>query len=74
MSKFEPRVFWRTLARDIVVAGQTRIEGTWKAYIGTTMERNHEDAVPEILMRGTAVHEPLARAIFPHFKDVPYSQ
>ena len=74
MSEFEPKVFWRTLARNIVVAGRTRIEGTWKCYIGSTEERSHEDAVPAILSRGTAIHEPLARAIFPHFKDLPYAR
>ena len=71
MKQFEPQIFRQTLAHDIVVVAKTRIEGTWKAYIGSTKERRHEDAVPVILMRGAPVHEAMARALFPHFKDLP---
>ena len=74
MSEFEPKIFRQTLAHDIVVVARTRIEGTWKAYIGSTTERRHEDAVPTILMRGAPVHEAMARALFPQFKDLPYAR
>ena len=74
MSEFEPKVFRQALAHDIVVVATTRIEGTWKAYIGSTKERRHEDAVLTILRHGAYVHESIARVLFPHFKDVPYSR
>ena len=74
MSDFEPEVFWHTLARDVVVVARTRVEGTWKAYISSTDERNHEDAIPEVLAHGTKVREPIARYLFPHFKELPYAR
>ena len=73
-SSFEPQVVWHTLARDILVVARTRIEGSWKAYIASTNERSHEDAVAEVLAHGTAVREPIARYLFPHFKDLPYAR
>ena len=74
MSEFEPQIVWHTLARDILVVARTRVEGTWKAYIASTNERSHKDAVPAVLDRGTAVKEPIARYLFPHFKDLPYAE
>lgn len=74
MSEFKPQVLRQTLARDIVVVASTRVEGTWKAYIASTKERSHKDAVPAVLERGTAVREPIARVLFPHFKNLPYSR
>lgn len=71
---FEPQVLWLTLARDIVVVAQTRVEGTWKAYVGYTDERSHKDAIPEVLAHGAAIREPIARAIFQKFKDLPYAR
>ena len=72
--EFEPQIFSRSLARNIVVVARTRIEGSWKAYIGSTDEGSHKDAIPDILAYGTAVTESLARTIFPLFKDVPYAR
>ena len=74
MSEFEPLIFWHTLARDIVVVARSRVEGTWKAYIASTEERSHYDAIPEVLSHGTTVREPIARYLFPHFKDLPYAR
>ena len=74
MTEFEPQIICHTLARDIVVVARSRIEGTWKAYIASTEERSHKDAIPEVLAHGTAVREPIARYLFPHFKDLPYSR
>lgn len=74
MSEFEPKVFRHTLARDILVVARTRVEGTWKAYIGSTGEWSHKNSVGAILDHGTAVREPLARVIFPHFKKLPYAR
>lgn len=71
---FEPQIVVQTLARDIVVVARTRSEGTWKAYIGTTDEWSHPDATSDVLERGTAVRERVARAIFPQFKELPYAR
>ena len=70
----ETQIFWHTLARDIVVVARSRIEGTWKAYIASTDERSHKDAISEVLAHGTTVKEPIARYLFPHFKDLPYAR
>ena len=56
------------------MVARSRIEGTWKAYIASTDEWSHKDAIPEVLKHGTAVKEPIARYLFPYFKDLPYSK
>ena len=57
----------RYLATRVLAVAQTRIEGTWRAYIKDVVE-------PEIvLLYGNALPEAIARSIFPQMKGIPYA-
>ena len=73
MEERELKFFWINIANRILAAGRTNIEGTWEASIGITEKlQKYEDAAPGIVRSGCPLSEPLARAIFPHFKNLPY--
>ena len=74
MSEFEPQVFSQALTTKIIVVAETREDGTWKACIGPRDPLRPKYEMPLILGLGTAVYEPIARVLFPHFKKLPYAR
>ena len=72
--KFEAAVFHTALSVNVLAVARTRIEGAWAAYIGVANSYRHEDDRDSILNYGAKLREPVARAIFPMFKGVPYAR
>lgn len=62
------------LAPQVVAVAQTRIEGTWKAYIDAVGPyTEHEMSVKQVLERGTALPERVARVLFQRFVGLKYA-
>lgn len=57
----------------VIAAASTRIEGTWKAYIGAVEGINHNNEYEEVLKYGSQLSEEIARTIFPSFSEIPYA-
>jgi hypothetical protein len=74
VSIWKPIVRIRPLASRVLVVAQTRIEGTWCAYIDAVRGQNHDDEWQEVLRVGRPMLEEWARAIFPEFEGVPYAR
>ena len=68
-----PAIRWFALDSRVIVAAQTRIEGTWKAYISAVPGISHETEFDSVLRNGTEISEHIARVLFPMFEDMPYS-
>lgn len=64
----------RALHSQILVVAVTRIEGTWKAYIGPVPGHNHDVEWESVYREGNDVGEKLARVLFPDFEGVPYAK
>ena len=62
------------LSSRVLVVATTRIECTWSAYCDSVIGHNHSEEWQEVLRHGDKLIEEIARAIFPHFKDVPYAR
>jgi hypothetical protein len=71
---FIRQYYRRMLHRQVMVLAVTRIEGTWKAYCFPVPGRNH--FAEEYLWKteGVEILEGLARPLFPHLKERPYSK
>ena len=72
--KFEPVIFHKALNVNVLAVARTRIEGAWGAYIAAVPGLRHEDERAAVLGYGAKLREPVARAIFPMFKGVPYAR
>ena len=61
------------LARKVIAVAQTRVEGTWHAFIDAVP--GHDDSVewPGVLSHGMRLDGNVATAIFPVFSTIPYS-
>ena len=71
---WEPAIFHRSVGPEIVAVAKSRIEGKWRAYIATTTEANHDNAIEATINWGIPVDEKLARGLFPvEFTEVPYA-
>ena len=70
---------WRPIIRvvelspSVIAVARTRIEGAWKAYCDTIKGVDRLANYNAVLDYGCAVSEPIARAMFPEFDDVPYA-
>jgi predicted amidohydrolase len=62
------------LSSTVLVVATTRLERTWKAYCAAVPGVNHDNEWQAVLREGTMLLEPVARAIFPEFDDVPYAR
>ena len=62
------------LARDVLVAANTRVEGAWKAYCASVPGQNHDEEYHQVLRTGTEIPEEWARPMFPRFDGVPYAR
>ena len=63
----------RALATKVLAAANTRVEGTWSAYIAAVPGEDHNREEPYVLAHGVKLLEPIARILFPEFDDLPYS-
>jgi hypothetical protein len=70
---FQPIQVRRTLHRQVMVIARTRIEGTWKAYCFPVPGRNHDEEETLWREHGSQVRERVARALFPEFDSLRYS-
>jgi len=64
----------RALARCVLVVATTRIEGMWAAYCDAVTGKNHDEEWQMVLHEGCKLPAVWARAMFPIFDDIPYSQ
>ena len=71
---WEPIVRRVALHRNILVVARTRIEGAWACYIGPVPGQNHDNEMAEVFDHGNKLPEPMARYLFPSFKDIPYAE
>ena len=67
-------VRYYALDSNVLAVATTRIEGTWKAYCGSVPGDYHCEESQEVLRTGTQIYEPIARIMFPEFKDIPYAE
>ena len=72
ISEWKPETARTALHSNVMVYAQTRIEGTWSAYIFPVPGINHD--LEEYLWErdGNKIAEVVARALFPQFKDLSY--
>jgi len=73
-AEWESTTTRRTLARHVLVVATTRIEGTWAAYCMEVPGKNYDVEEVFVLHSGDKLPESWARAMFPIFDDIPYSQ
>lgn len=70
---FTPMIVSYPLATKVLAVAQTRIEGTWAAYIDAVQGFNHQYEIHRVLADGQKLDEKVARVLFPRFKEVPYA-
>lgn len=71
---WKPIVAHRALAMRVLCAAQSRIEGTWNAYVRIVAGYDHTKERDETLRSGTKLDEDVALAVFPKFRGVPYAR
>lgn len=72
-AEFTPVIVTYPLAMKVLAVAQTRIEGTWAAYIDAVPGMNHQYEIHRVLADGQKLAEGIARSMFPCFKEVPYA-
>lgn len=72
--EWAPVIRRSALASRVLAVAQTRIEGTWKAYIDAVAGMDHDFEYERVLSHGTELTEQIARAIFPQFSEIPYDR
>ena len=71
--RWRPLVVIEPLSQCVLAVAKTRIEGAWSAYVDAVPGYYHEAEADAVMSRGAKLPEPVARAVFPQFKDVPYA-
>ena len=61
------------LARKVVAVAQTRVEGTWEAFIDGVPGHDESLEWPAVLAHGVRLNGNIAAAIFPVFSGLPYA-
>ena len=75
-SEFEswkPQVIHKALSMRVLCVARTRIEGAWCAYCDAVPGLNHKEETRLVLSNGDKLPKNLAKALFPEFEGVPYS-
>lgn len=70
---FTPVIATYPLAAKVLAVAQTRIEGTWAAYIDAVPGLDHRYEIHRVLADGQKLQEEVARILFPRFAEVPYA-
>jgi len=73
IEEFKAQTYRFMLHRQVMVVARTRIEGTWKAYCFPVPGQNHDLEEYLWLDEGVQLIEEVARPMFGHLEDVPYS-
>ena len=63
----------QALHYQVLCVACTRIEGTWKAYIGPVPGKNHDLESDSVLLEGSTLPSNVALALFPDFEEIPYA-
>ena len=73
---FTPKHYRVMLERRCMIVARTRPEGTWKAYCFIVAGQNHDREQDEAIAEGQGVPvlEHVARSMFGHLEDMPYSR
>lgn len=69
-----PIIHIHALSMNVLTVAKTRVEGTWSAYCDAVPGWDHDFEWPAVLSNGDKLTEEVARALFPQFKDIPYSR
>lgn len=72
--RWQPMRVNRGLAQRVLAVAQTRIEGAWSAYIDAVPGKRHDEESGAVLEHGQKLSEAVARAMFPMFDQIPYSE
>ena len=72
IAEWRPQVAVKCLAHKVLAVANTRIEGTWKAYISDVPGKNHDEEWKLVRSHGVTLQEDLAKAMFPGFAEIPY--
>ncbi len=74
--EFREFVCLRALAMRVLAVAQTRIEGTWCAYIDAVPGARHREEYAAVLRHGDKLDEEVAAALFPWLASlgVPYAR
>ncbi len=71
---WQPNSRYIKLGYDCIAVSITRREGKWCAYCGAATEGwELYKSVNKVLTLGGKLPEPIARAAFPEYSDVPYA-
>lgn len=73
IDEWSPVTDYKALDSRVLIVMTTRIEGTWRAYIGVVSGYSHNAEWPTVLDQGSPAQESVARACFPSMKAIPYS-
>ena len=71
---WKPDVQYRALSPTVLAVSRTRIEGTWAAYVDSVPGVNHDLETQPVLNQGAKLPEPVARALWPEYQDLPYAR
>lgn len=74
MKTVAPTRRYVALARDVLCAAQTRIDGAWCAYVAPVPGSCHADEAQYVADYGTKLRYEVAQAIFPEFANIPYHE
>jgi len=74
IENWKPTIRVKTLASRVLVVAQTRIEGTWKAYIDAVPGERHDHEWQSVSTNGNEVPEEIARILFQEFEEIPYAR
>ena len=72
--QWQSKVFRTAIHHQILVVGNTRQEGMWSAYVEPVPGMNHDNEWGHVLKHGSKLIEPIARAIFPEMRELPYAK
>lgn len=70
---WRPIVRVKVLHRNVLCVARTRVEGKWAAYCGPVEGRRHEEEYDSVLTNGDKMDEPIAKAMFQEFAEIPYA-
>ena len=72
LANWHPATQRQALAMRVLAVANTRVEGSWSAYINAVPGINHEEEMEAVLRHGDKLHEPIARSLFPAFRELRY--
>lgn len=64
---------YTALASRVLAVAQTRVEGSWAAYIDAVPGYSHRMEYEEVLRVGNKLPAAIARVLFPRFTEIPYA-